>query len=127
MATIRNSDLEMFEIAGIQHQTVGGVQQGVKTMEVWSQTIAPGAGTPIHRHACEEVIVILTGAGECTADGEVTKFGPNSTLTLAPNVVHQIVNTSGEEMKLIAALGMSPVKVETADGSPMPLPWQQDR
>jgi mannose-6-phosphate isomerase-like protein (cupin superfamily) len=86
--------------------------------------MAPGAATPVHRHACEEVIVILTGSGTCTVGDRTYAFGPNSTLVLEPDVVHQIVNTSAVEMKLVAALGMAPVRVRDADGVALPVPWQ---
>jgi mannose-6-phosphate isomerase-like protein (cupin superfamily) len=85
--------------------------------------MAPGAATPVHRHACEEVILVLSGHGECMVGDKIHAFGPNSTLIVEPDVVHQIVNTSGEEMRLVAALGMAPVRVRTADGEAMPLPW----
>ena len=123
MAIIDNREVETFELPSLKHQTVGGHKQGVKSMEVWLQTIGPGASTPVHCHACEEVIVILTGSGECTVRGQTSKFGPNSTLIIEPDVVHQIVNTSTEEMKLVAALGMAPVRVKTADSEPLPVPW----
>ncbi len=124
MPIIRNEELETRELPGLRHQTIGGHAQGVKTMEVWLQTMAPGAATPIHRHACEEVILVLTGSGICTVEGHTSSFGPNSTLILEAGVVHQIVNTSGEELKLVAALGMAPVRVKTADGRPLPVPWE---
>lgn len=124
MPIIRNDDLETLELPGLRHQTVAGHRQGVRTMEVWLQTMAPGAATPVHRHACEEVIVVLTGSGTCTVGDRTYAFGPNSTLVLEPDVVHQIVNTSGVEMKLVAALGMAPVRVRDADGAALPVPWQ---
>jgi mannose-6-phosphate isomerase-like protein (cupin superfamily) len=124
MSIINNNELESFELPGLQHQTLGGHKQNVKTMEVWLQTMAPGSETPVHCHACEEVILILSGSGECTAGGESFAFGPNSTLILEPDVVHQIVNTSEEEIKLVAALGMAPVRVKTADGAALPVPWE---
>lgn len=123
MPIIDNTEIEMFELPGIKHQTVGGHKQGVRSMEVWVQTIAPGESTPVHCHACEEVIVILSGSGECTVAGKTSKFKPNSTLIIEPDIVHQIVNTSAEELKLVAALGMAPVRVKTADGEPLPVPW----
>ena len=123
MAVVINEQLETLELPGLRHQTIGGRDQGLKTMEVWMQTMAPGAATPVHCHACEEVILILSGAGECTVGDETIAFGPNSTLVLEPDAIHQIVNTSGEEMKLVAALGMAPVRVKTADGEALPLPW----
>ena len=124
MPIVNNSDLEILELPGLRHQTIAGHRQGVESMEVWLQTIAPGAGTPVHRHACEEVVLILSGSGTCMVEGETAAFGPNSTLILKPDVVHQIVNTSNVEMKLVGILAMAPVRVKTADGQPLPLPWE---
>jgi mannose-6-phosphate isomerase-like protein (cupin superfamily) len=124
MPVVRNTETETMAFPGLRHQTIAGYKQGLKTMEVWMQSIAPGAATPVHRHACEEVVLILSGSGTCTIGGEVTHFGPNSTLVLEPDVVHQIVNTSDEEMKLVAAFGMAPVRVRTAAGEALPLPWE---
>lgn len=123
MPIVRNDELQTLALPGLTHQTLGGPQQGLKTMEVWSQTMAPGAATPVHCHACEEVVLVLSGSGLCTVGAETHAFGPNSTLIFEPDVVHQIVNTSDGEMKLVAALGMAPVRVKTADGAVLPLPW----
>jgi mannose-6-phosphate isomerase-like protein (cupin superfamily) len=124
MAIVNNDQLETLELPGLRHQTIGGHKQGVKTMEVWLQTMAPGAATPVHCHACEEVILVLSGSGTCTVGDETFTFGPNSTLILESDVVHQIVNTSEEEMRLVAALGMAPVRVKTADGAALPVPLE---
>jgi len=123
MPIIKIEDAETFALPGITHRTVGGHLQGLKSMEVWVQTLSPGAATPVHAHACEEVIVVLTGSGECTVSGKTTTFGPDTTLILEPDVVHQIVNTSNDDMKLVAALGMAPVRVKTAEGGVLPVPW----
>ena len=123
MAIVNNDEIETLELPGLKHQTIGGHKQGVKTMEVWLQTMAPGAATPVHCHACEEVVLILSGSGTCTVGEKSFAFGPNSTLVLEPDVVHQIVNTSDQEMKLVAALGMAPVRVRDAEGAPFPVPW----
>jgi len=124
MPMVDNEALETLELPGLRHQTIAGRRQGVKTMEIWLQTMAPGAETPVHRHDCEEVILVLSGSGTCTVDGETFAFGPNSTLILEPDVVHQLVNTSDEELRLVATLGMAPVRVKTADGAPLPVPWE---
>ena len=123
MPVVDNSKQQEHALPGLRHRTVGGKGEGVTSMEVWQQTIAAGAATPVHRHACEEVIVILSGAGTLMINGETTAFGPNSTLIIPHDVVHQITNTSGDEMNLIATLSMAPVKVRTGDGAPMALPW----
>jgi len=123
MPVIDNSKVQEFALPGLRHRTVGGKDVGVESMEVWLQTIEPGAATPMHRHACEEVIVVLSGSGTLTIEGETTAFGPNSTLIIPNDVVHQIVNTGVAEMHLVATLSMAPVRVRTSDGAPMPLPW----
>ena len=123
MAILDRSDIPTLELPGLRHQTVAGRAAGLKTMEVWRQTLAPGATPPVHRHACEEVIVVLSGSGTCTIGERSFCFGPDCTLILEADVVHQIVNTSDEPMELVAALGMAPVRVRTADGASLPLPW----
>ncbi len=124
MPVVENSKVPEFVIPGIRHQTLAGKQEGVKTMEVWRQTIAPYSSTPLHRHACEEVIVILKGSGRVIIEGVATDYGPDTTLILPADAVHQLINTGSEEMELIAALGMAPVRVRTAEGQPLPVPWE---
>jgi oxalate decarboxylase/phosphoglucose isomerase-like protein (cupin superfamily) len=54
----------------------------------------------------------------------VHRFGPNTTLVIPANAVHQIINVGAEPMTLTAALSTSPVAVTFPDGQPMPLPWK---
>jgi quercetin dioxygenase-like cupin family protein len=123
MDIVDNASVETFELPGLAHQTIGGHKHGLKSTEVWLQTIAPGAETPVHRHPCEEVIVVLSGSGECIVGDETFRFGPNSTIIVEPDLVHQLVNTSNEDMRLIATFGAAPVRVLTPDGEPMDIPW----
>jgi quercetin dioxygenase-like cupin family protein len=125
MSVIRNELLPSFSLPGLQHQTVAGPEHGLRTLEMWVQHIAPGTGTPVHRHNCEEVILVLRGSGRLHLSGEELDFSANSTLQIPPDAVHQIINTGSEEMFLVAALGQAPVRVYTADRQPIPLPWQQ--
>ncbi len=124
MPVVENAAREKFHLPGLVHQTLAGSEHGMKTMETWMQTILPGGTTPVHRHACEEVIVILQGSGRVTIEGQDSEFGPNTTLIIPSDVVHQLANTGNEEMFLIAVLGKAPVKVCSVDGQHMPLPWQ---
>jgi mannose-6-phosphate isomerase-like protein (cupin superfamily) len=123
MPVIVNAHLPVHALPGLEHRTVAGHAQGVHGMEVWKQTIAAGAATPVHRHACEEVIVVLSGSGEVTVEGDTCAFGPDTTLVVPADAVHQIVNTGAGPMLLVAALGMAPVRVRTAAGERIALPW----
>ena len=118
-----NPTIEVHHLPGLVHQTLAGARDSLRGFEVWRQTIAPHAATPVHRHACEEVIVIFSGTGVCHCEGREFAFKADDTLVIPPNVVHQICNTGDAELAIMATLSMSPVKVETAAGEPMPLPW----
>lgn len=120
---VDNATLPRFALPGLEHRTIAGQAQGVKSMEVWLQTMAPGAATPVHRHACEEVILVLSGSGELTVGGETRAFGADTTLIVPPDAVHQIVNPGREPLVLVAALGTAPVRVCTEGGEPLPVPW----
>jgi mannose-6-phosphate isomerase-like protein (cupin superfamily) len=126
MPIINNATLKTFTLPGLVHQTVAGPAQGLKTLEVWVETIAPGAGTPVHRHECEEVLLILTGSGQANLGGQVQDFGPDHTVIVPPGLVHQVVNTGLEDMQLVAVLGMAPASATTPEGQPILVPWLSD-
>ncbi len=123
MAVKDHSDIEKFNLPGLEHQTLAGAGDGLKTMEMWMQTIEAGAATPVHRHDCEEVIVVIRGQGVCKFGDREEALGPETTLIVAPNEVHQVCNTGGEDMFVVAALAMAPVRVETPEGEVIDLPW----
>jgi quercetin dioxygenase-like cupin family protein len=119
----QNAGIEKHKLPGLEHQTLAGRRDGLKNVEVWRQTIEAGAETPVHRHDCEEVVVVLRGRGVCRIEGQDRAFAEDETLVIPPNVVHQICNTGEHDLCIVATLAMAPVKVETAEGDPMTLPW----
>ena len=76
---------------------------GFLQVEVWLQTFAPGSHTPIHRHSCEEVFVVLKGSGTLyLASGSHEKYPgkpqefkiySNSTFDIPVNDAHQVNNS----------------------------------
>lgn len=120
-----STEVETVTLPGIVHQTLAGPRDGMKNMEVWMQTVAPGAETPMHRHDCEEVIVVLAGSGICEIEGEVRSFGAGATIVVPRNAVHRIANSGSEPMQLVAGLSAAPVLVHAPDGTRIPLPWDQ--
>lgn len=123
MSMAKHSETAAFELPGITHRTLAGPPHGMRTLEVWMQTLAPGAATPTHRHACEEVIVVLDGRGECNIEQQTIPFEAGSTLIIPVASAHRITNTGDTDMHLIVAMGASPVRVRDADGELLPLPW----
>ncbi|MFO0588154.1 MAG: cupin domain-containing protein [Polyangiaceae bacterium] len=118
-----HAEIEAVTLPGIVHRTLAGSQEGLKGMEVWMQTIAPGAETPMHSHDCEEVVVVLQGSGFCELEGEMHTFAAGSTLIVPRGAVHRIVNNGPTEMLAVASLSTAPVIVQAPDGSRIPLPW----
>ena len=123
MRVNQNSAVNTHHLPGLEHQTLAGGRDGLSGLEVWRQTIAAGAATPVHRHACEEVIVCLKGAAVCHYNGQEYHFKEDETLVIPSGVTHQICNAGDSELYIMAALAMAPVRVETPDNQPMALPW----
>jgi len=124
MFVLDNSTLPQSGLPGLRHTTLAGSDQGLRRLSVWRQTIDGGAATPPHRHDCEEVVMVESGAGELHIAGGVHRFGPNTTLVIPANVDHQIVNTGAAPIRLTAAFSAAPVEVRLPDGQPLPLPWR---
>jgi mannose-6-phosphate isomerase-like protein (cupin superfamily) len=123
MPIIDNSLREEFSLPGLKHKTLASAAEQLQRLEVWMQTLEPGAATPVHYHECEEVVVVLSGTGRLSVAGETTEFGPGTTLVVAPKAVHQLINSGTEEMSLIAGLSETPARVFAPDGSLIALPW----
>ena len=124
MSIIANRGLNENMLPGLSHQTLAGPEHGLRGLAVWSQRIEPSAGTPPHRHDCEEVVVVLDGEGTLILHGVESRFCSGDTIVLPPNEVHQVINTGDAPLRLLAAFNMSPVRVELPDGTPLDLPWQ---
>ena len=118
-----HTDVQSFEIPESQHRTLAGPAQGLRSLEVWDQVVAPGGATPTHRHDCEEVIVVLQGKGRCEFEGSGCDFQAPATLIIPAGVVHQITNTGETDMRVVAALSMAPVVVQAPGGETIRLPW----
>ena len=120
---VKSDQIEEHKLPGLTHRTVAGPLQGLNTLEVWVQTVDPGSATPVHRHDCEEAIVILKGHGILELEGRTQEFGPGDTLVVPRDAVHQVTCNGTERLSLVAALGAAPVRVYDAEKERIPLPW----
>ncbi|CAL9751203.1 unnamed protein product [Musa acuminata subsp. burmannicoides] len=119
---ISNIPQSDFGRGGLAHATIAGaVSHGMKEVEVWLQTFSPGTHTPIHRHSCEEVFVVLKGKGTLLLGSSSFKYPgtpqefhiyANSTFAVPVNDPHQILNTDEtEDLQLLVVISRPPVKV----------------
>jgi quercetin dioxygenase-like cupin family protein len=68
--------------------------------------IDPGHHTPLHRHRCEEVYYVVSGAGELESRGRRHPIGPGCAVLNRPGVLHRVFNTGSEVLKLVAVAGI---------------------
>jgi mannose-6-phosphate isomerase-like protein (cupin superfamily) len=111
-------------IPGLAHATWAGRDDGLTQLSVWRQTLAPGAATPPHRHACDEVVLCLSGLGEVHSGEDTRRFGADNTIVLPAGRLHQIVNTGPLPMEIIGVFAATPVATELPDGTALELPWR---
>lgn len=57
----------------------------------------PGAAVGLHRHNCEESVVILVGRAIVEIDGTEFEVGPQDTTFLPANIPHRFKNASSTE------------------------------
>lgn len=50
MELINNAQVQKFQFLGNYQQTLAGADQGLKTLEVWRLSLAPGKEIPASRH-----------------------------------------------------------------------------
>lgn len=111
-------------LPGLMHSNWAGSEHGLSGLTVWRQSIAPGAATPPHRHACDEAVVCLAGEGTLHVGATSHRFAAGHTVAIPADVDHQIVNTGAQPLEILASLAAAPVAVKLPDGSALPLPWQ---
>ncbi|MQL83035.1 hypothetical protein Taro_015532 [Colocasia esculenta] len=128
---LSNEPQDNYGRSGLSHITVAGaVSHGMKEIELWLQTFAPGTRTPIHRHSCEEVFIVLKGSGTLLLassshkyPGEPEKYqiSVNSTFSIPVNDPHQIWNTNeNEDLQVLVTISRPPVKIFIYDDWFMP-------
>lgn len=124
MKTLDIDSQTSLQIPGLVHRTIAGSKSGLTRGEAWIQTVAPGAGTPLHKHDCEEIVIMLSGSVLCRNElGEECRVGAMQSVTFEPNVVHEIINDGSEPATGIAFFTMTPVRVQDPSGAIVPLPW----
>lgn len=94
---------------------------GARQIEMWRGRMEAGAATPPHRHSGEEVVLILSGSGRATVDGQEVRYAAGDTLILPANAVHQIFAECDSEFVSAMPLGDT---VTLPDGTVMNPPWR---
>ena len=79
---------------------------GTRTLSVHENVLNPEAVVPWHQHEVEEVIVCISGLGECTFQGRAPEqFRAGSVLIIPPQTLHTVRNIGAERLIQFAILG----------------------
>jgi mannose-6-phosphate isomerase-like protein (cupin superfamily) len=111
-------------IPGVAHVTWAGHDDGLQSLSLWRQLLAPGCATPPHSHPVDEIVLCTGGRGEIRIGDAVHAFGPNQTVVLPANVPHQIFSVGEVPLETTAVIAATPAPVYLPDGSAMELPWR---
>lgn len=85
---------------------VADASLGTQTLSVHENVLNPEAVVPWHQHEVEEVIVCISGLGECTFQGRASEeYRAGSVLIIPPGTLHTIRNIGAERLIQFAILG----------------------
>lgn len=124
MIVIEQTRPQPAPLPGIRHATWAGHDDGLTQLSLWRQTLEPGAATPPHSHTCDEVVLCLAGSGEVHIDGQAHRFGPDTTVVLPKDKLHQIFCTGPMALEILGIFGATPVATHLPDGEAIDLPWR---
>lgn len=93
---LRPADITPHERGG-GARTIPLVTSGVGSQSLLNgiTEFAPGASIPLHKHNCEESVMVLDGEAICEIDGVQHRLGANDTTWLPAEVPHRFINASG--------------------------------
>ena len=97
---------------GYRKWDITTAEHGVST-SLSLHTGEPGTRAPLHTHAIDELIVILSGELEVQINGETHLVAKDHTLAVPPGAEHGFTVVGDEQAKLLAIFpSMDPYSVE---------------
>jgi len=71
---------------------IANARLGTKATTIHENVIGPGVVVPLHTHATEEVIIVLSGEGECRTEDGAQAYSAGDVLIFPAGVKHSIKN-----------------------------------
>ena len=72
---------------------IANARLGTKVTTIHENVISPGVVVPSHTHAIEEVVVVLSGEGECRTESGTQAYSAGDVLILPAGVKHSLRNS----------------------------------
>jgi|GEM_PF-3643057 mannose-6-phosphate isomerase-like protein (cupin superfamily) len=110
---VEHEQVKKFQVMGLEHQTLAGEKQGLKTLEIWRIFMPPGSETPANSHYGEVVVMTLQGTGRVQVEGDSLDLVPHTSLILPPNVTRQFFNTGSEDLEVLVIRSLTRLPEKT--------------
>lgn len=121
---IHNNDVKAFTHNGNKIKGLATPNSGSKQFEVWKSEIAVGSKTPLHKHASDEIFVLLKGKAKFVV-GEDSHIVTAPATVIAPaNKNHQVFNIGTDPIEQIVIIGAGS-KIWGGSGKLLNLPWRK--
>ena len=122
MSVFHEEQNQEHELQGNHMVGLATPNRGAEQVEMWRARMDPGAATPPHSHEHEEVLLILSGTGRATIEGNEVRYRAGDTLILPAGKVHQIFADTHTDIVSAMPIG-TPVRLP--DGQLLDLPWRR--
>lgn len=93
---------------GVETQMRVSALNGSHSLCIFEQFCEPGLGAPLHQHAVEEVLEVISGSAEIWLNEETIQATPNQSVLIPAGAVHGFRNTGTEILHVRATLA-SPI------------------
>jgi quercetin dioxygenase-like cupin family protein len=106
MPVIHHQQIPEIEMRpGIRGQFLASRGHGAQGVCLLVNTVAPGAGAPLHQHSVEETMLVLEGIVWVRIGDERYTVGPQHTVIIPPETPHAWGNSGPDVAKLLWAFG----------------------
>jgi quercetin dioxygenase-like cupin family protein len=99
--------MQMEGVKGVSMRIMVGRGDGAPNFAMRHFTVDPGGYTPHHSHNYEHEVFVVEGAGRIEQDGEVSEIRAGDVVFVAPNKIHQFINTGNSPMKFLCMVPVS--------------------
>lgn len=93
--------------SGVSMRLMVGRADGAPTFAMRHYTVAVGGKTPRHEHNYEHEVVLTGGTARVEYDGAFHECSAGDILMIAPNKMHQLVNSSASELTFFCLVPVS--------------------
>jgi quercetin dioxygenase-like cupin family protein len=106
MPVIHHQEMPEIEMRpGIRGQFLTSMEHGARAVCLLVNTVAPGAGAPLHKHTVEETMLVLAGKVWVRIGDEHYTVGPQHTVIIPPETPHAWGNSGPDVARLLWAFG----------------------